>query len=185
MTTHDSRSVSSRQGRGTHDRGRDVRPFDGPLALAMSREAERAYDTMRVVTGSNLSRLAGLPGVPSRTRISHLRTDDPGPIHQLDALIRAKIAVGDPIDECGRIPIHFWETIEMALDTNRVPLATAIVSDQHHDSAQDIAAFEAIQSGLGDAALDRLIAAEQAELASKRTLLTCLLLERKKRRGTA
>lgn len=173
-------SVPSRQRRGTHIPRRKVR--HAALAVSNARDSVRAFETYRAMTGASLDRLAGLPGIPSRSRLSHLRSDEENPVHQLDALIRAKIAAGDPIAECGLLPLHFWETIELSLATNAVPLHMAIVSDQHHDSAQDIAAFETIAGGMKTAQMESLVAALRVEVASKRTLMTCLLLEVERRK---
>lgn len=180
---HDhGRSVPSRQRRGTHIDRPKVRPAQAALAAANARDSIRAFETYRTMTGGSLERLAGLPGIPSRSRLSHLRSDEENPVHQLDALIRAKVAAGDPIAECGLLPLHFWETIELSLATNEVPLHMAIVSDQHHDSAQDVAAFETIAGGMKTAQMESLVAALRVEVASKRTLMTCLLLELERRK---
>ena len=176
MSNHTT-SVPARQRRGTQNGRPKLRPRVAPLAMAQAGDSERAFSTLRTVTGRRLDRLAGLPGLPSESRLSHLRHDEAGPLHFLDALIRAKVAIGDPVEECGLIPLHLWETVEMSLSTNRVPLSRALLSERHHDSAEDIAAAELWASGLGTGKLELLVARLRVELASKRTLLTSARLE--------
>lgn len=184
MSRHDE-SVEPRQRLSTQKRADNLRVLIAPLARDHELGRGRAFATMRAVTGSNLARLANLPGLPSESRLSHLRNDEDGALHFLDALIRAKVAIGDPVESCGLIPLHLWETIETALDTNRVPLTQAMLTDQHYDSDQDVAAAEAWASGFSTVKLERLAGRLRVELASKRTLLTAVNLELDRRAEAA
>lgn len=181
---HDT-SVPTRQRGRTQKRAAHLRPLVSELARERERDRERAFETYRALTGSNLNRLADLPGIPSPSRISHLRNDEENFIHQGDDLIRAKLQVGDPVEECGLVLVHFADTIERTLASNPVPLPIAMVSAARYDAEQDIAAAETFASEYSDRALDEYIATMRRQLSSGRVALTAALLERDRRREAA
>lgn len=165
-------SVEPRERRRTHKTRESVRRDSGYFRRLYPQAWESAREMYVRLTDPRPDRLTGFPGVPSRSRIVHRRTDEPNELSALLSLFIAKAALGEPRTDldCTQLWLGEWGD-RLHGDAPALPLDRSIYFTQGIVSDLAVAKARCLFESMSTPSIKFLREKCRAAIAALRTLL--------------